>query len=63
MKNPRQQRHLLLVRLKDFNETKRMRHRPWCEDDAYALGWGFIKPKAMVEAKAARHHGDSGLPQ
>jgi hypothetical protein len=51
------------VRLKEFNKTKRTRHRSWCEDDAYVLGWGVIKPQTMVEAKAARHHGDSGLPQ
>jgi hypothetical protein len=47
------------MRLKDFNEIKRMCLCPWCEDDAYGLGWGVIKPQAMVEAKAACHHGDS----
>jgi hypothetical protein len=31
--------------------------------DAYALGLGIIKPQAMVSAKAAHHHGDTGLPQ
>ncbi len=51
------------MRLKDFSETKRTRHRTWCGDEAYALGWGVIKPQAMVGAKAARHHGDTGLPQ
>jgi hypothetical protein len=50
-KNRCQQRHLLLVRLKDFNETKHTRHHPWCGDDAYVLGWGVIKPQAMVEAE------------
>jgi hypothetical protein len=43
------------VRLKDFDQTKRIHHRPWCGHDTYALDWGVIKPKAMVGAKAARH--------
>ena len=38
-------------------------HHPWCGDDAYALGWGVIKPQAMVGAKAALGHGDMGVPQ
>jgi hypothetical protein len=62
-KNRCQRWHLLLVRLKDFNKTKRRRHCLWCGDDTYALGWGVIKPQAMVQAKAAHHHGDTGLPQ
>jgi hypothetical protein len=62
-KNRCQQRHILLVRLKDFNKTKRTHHLLWCGDDAYALSWGVIKPQAMVEAKAAHHHGDTVLPQ
>jgi hypothetical protein len=49
------------VRLKDFSKTKRTRHRSWCGDDAYVLDWGIIKPHAMVGAKAACHHGDTGL--
>jgi hypothetical protein len=49
--------------LKDFDQTKRIHHRPWCEHDAYALSWVIIKPQAMVEAKATHHHGDTGLPQ
>jgi hypothetical protein len=36
------------VRLKDIDETKRTHHRSWYEDDAFALGWGVIKPQAMV---------------
>jgi len=47
--------------LKDFDETKRIRHRLWCGDDAYALGRGVIKPQAMLGAKAARGHGDTGV--
>jgi hypothetical protein len=34
-----------------------MHHCPWCGDDAYVLGWGVIKPQAMVWAKTAPHHG------
>jgi hypothetical protein len=37
----------LLLRLNDFDETKHMSHRPWCGDDAYALGRGVIKPQAI----------------
>jgi hypothetical protein len=40
-------------------QTKRMCHCPWFGDDAYALGWGVIKPQAMVGAKATPHHGCS----
>jgi hypothetical protein len=40
---------------RDDAQTKRNRHRPWCEDDgAYALGLGVLMPKplnAMVAAK------------
>ena len=46
------------MRLKDINKTKHTHHRPWCGDDASALGWGIIKPQAMVGAKTACHHGD-----
>ncbi len=54
----------LLMRLKDFDETKCTSHHPWCGDDtyAYALGRGVIKPQAMVGAKAALGHGDTGVP-
>jgi hypothetical protein len=31
--------------------------------DTYALGWGIIKPQALVGAKAACYHGDTGLLQ
>ena len=55
--------NVLLVRLMDFDETKRTSHHPWCGDDAYALGRGVIKPQAMVGAKAALGHGDTGVPQ
>jgi hypothetical protein len=53
----------LLVGLKDFGETKCTSHHPWCGDYdyAYALGWGVIKPQAMVGAKAALGHGDTGF--
>jgi hypothetical protein len=58
-----QQGYLLLMRLKDFNKTKRTRHCPWCGDDAYALGWVVIKPQAMVGAKSTRHNDENGHPQ
>ena len=48
---------------KDFDETKCTSHHPWCGDDTYALGRGVIKPQAMVGAKAALGHGDTGVPQ
>ena len=38
-------------------QTKRMHHRPWCVDDANALGWGTLTPHAMVWAKATQRHG------
>jgi hypothetical protein len=50
------------MRLKDFNETKCTSHHPWCGGDAYGLGWGVIKPQAMVGAKTALGHGDTGVP-
>jgi hypothetical protein len=40
-----------------YAQTKRTRHRPWCEDGAYALGLGVLMPHTMVGAKAAPHHG------
>ena len=51
------------MRLKDINKTKRTHHRPWCGDDASALGWGVIKPQAMVGAKAARCQSDISVSQ
>ena len=45
------------MRLKVIVKTKRMNHHPWCGDDAITLGWGVIKPQAMVGAKAACRHG------
>jgi hypothetical protein len=42
---------------RDYAQTKRKRHRPWCEDGAYALGLGVLTPLIMVGAKAARRHG------
>ena len=35
----------------------RMRNRPWCGDDAYALGLGVLVPQGTVGAKAAWRHG------
>ncbi len=43
----------MLTNPMDCAQTKRMGHRPWCVDDAYALGWGALMPHAMVWAKAA----------
>ncbi len=43
-------------------QTKCTHIRPWCGDDAYALGWGVLTTQAMVGAKAALRHG-SGKKQ
>jgi hypothetical protein len=48
---------VVLTNPMDCAQTKRMRHRPWCVDDAYALGWGALTPHATVWAKTAQHHG------
>jgi hypothetical protein len=45
--------------LTDSNQTKHNRHRPWCEHDAYVLGWGVVMPQAMKRAKAAERYGSS----
>ena len=42
-------------------QTKCKWHRPWCKDDTCMLGWGIIMHQAMVWAKAADHHGASGI--
>jgi len=42
---------------RDYAQTKRNRHYPWCEDGAYALGLGALTPHTMVGAKAALLHG------
>jgi hypothetical protein len=42
---------------RDYAQTKRNRHHPWCEDGAYALGLGALTPHTMVGAKAALRHG------
>jgi hypothetical protein len=47
----------VLINPMDCTQTKRMRHCPWCVDDAYALGWGALPPHATVWAKATRHNG------
>jgi hypothetical protein len=46
-----------LVLWHDYAQTKRNRHRSWCEDGAYALGLGVLTPHTMVGAKAAPRHG------
>ena len=48
---------VVLTNSMDCAQTKRMRHRPWCVDDAYALGWGALTPHATVWAKADQRHG------
>jgi hypothetical protein len=48
---------VVLTNPMDCTQTKRTRHRPWCVDDAYALGWGALMPHATVWAKAAQHQG------
>ena len=35
-----------------YAQTKHNRHRPWCEDSAYALGLDVLTPHTMVGAKA-----------
>jgi hypothetical protein len=40
-----------------YTQTKRNRHRPWCEDGACALGLGVLTPHTMVGAKTAPRHG------
>jgi hypothetical protein len=42
---------------RDYAQTKRNHHHPWCEDGAYALGLGALTPHTMVGANAAPHHG------
>ena len=36
----------------------RMRNRPWCGDNANALGLGVLVPQGTVGAKAAWRHGE-----
>ena len=52
---------MLLAPQKDCAKTKRKWHRPWCGDDTRALGWGVGMHQVMVWAKAAHHHGASGI--
>jgi len=35
---------------RDFAQTKRNRHHPWCENGAYALGLGALTPHGVVQA-------------
>ena len=46
---------------RDYAQTKRNRHRPWCEDGAYALGLGILMPHTIVGAKATPRHGCGGI--
>ena len=41
----------------DFDQTKRIRHYPWCVDDDCALGWVIAIPQADVLGKSAGHIG------
>ena len=36
-------------------------HRPWCENDTRTLSWRVCMHQVMVLAKAADHHGASGI--
>ena len=47
--------------LKECAQTKRKWHHSWCEDDTCALGWGVVMHQVVVWAKAADHHGASGI--
>ncbi len=44
---------VVLTNPMDCDQIEHRRHRPWCADDAYAVGWGTLMPQAMVWAKAA----------
>ena len=48
-----------LALLREDAKTKRNRHRPWYGDGAYGLGFGFLKQKTILGAKANQHHGCS----
>ena len=48
---------ICVVELGLWRDYAQTRHRPWCEDGAYALGLGLLTPHTMVGAKAAPHHG------
>jgi hypothetical protein len=43
-KNHCQVLYKLLVRLTDFDQTKRIGHHPWCGDDAYAPSLDVVTP-------------------
>ncbi len=53
--------YMLLPPQKNCAKTKCKWHRPWCGDDTSRLGWGVGMHQAMVWAKAAHHHGASGI--
>ena len=52
---------MLLALQKDCTKIKREWHCPWCGDDTRKLGWGVGMHQAVVWAKAADHHGASGI--
>ena len=53
--------HVSLAPQKDCTKIKREWHCQWCEDDTCVLGWGVVMHHVMVWAKAADHHGASGI--
>jgi hypothetical protein len=53
---------LTTLGLEGFQQNQALASLSICGDEAYTLGWGLIKPQAIVGAKAARHHGDTCLP-
>ena len=53
--------YMLLPPQKNCAKTKCKWHRPWCGDDTSRLGWGVGMHQAMEWAKAAHHHGASGI--
>ena len=52
---------MLLASQKDCAKTKCKWHCPWCGDDSRMLGWVVSMHQNMVWAKAADHHGASGI--
>jgi hypothetical protein len=42
-----------------YAQTKRGDDRPWCGDDAYALGLGATGAYAMLGAISVAHHGSA----
>ncbi len=46
---------------RDFAQTKRNRHHPWCENGAYALGLGALTPHGVVQANVGQKFLNSNI--